>query len=408
MIGAPSETAPLSARIGALKIQRECLSYTVDDVASHPACAALVAQGKLSGIIPVASRTALAPRRDAMQAATALVEKAMRTDPHPAGDYLLGNFYGTGERMKPDYPRAIGHLQRAVEGGNAAAADLLGTFYLSGKGVPQDARKAAALYEMAAAGGMKGSVMRLAALYLDGRWFPKDTARAEAILESAKAAGHAEAGTMLILVQGERNIHNVQLLPRGEGAAPELREYKTFDNPAIPPALGFTDELQKLYYSAYSDPAVTARLERDYPTLPTPYIYELARRIAGESAEKGRGYWMLARLRTAFDARRCQDPGAMQALNAWDRLVIPDIRHTLLGMSPAETKAAVEFALQREAALPGNTRPWWLCYSSMQSYMAATEGKPVPLLLRPEAEWPALRAEEREKLKALLTSPLAR
>ncbi|HEX8535144.1 MAG TPA: tetratricopeptide repeat protein, partial [Allosphingosinicella sp.] len=347
VVGAPNPAAFFSATSGAVEVDRECLAYTVDTVSSHAGCAALVSQGKLTAILPVVSRTVMTPGAGNPAAAIAMLQKAVGADPHPAGFYLLGNLLATGERIKPDYSKAVAYLRRAASGGNFAAADLLGTLHLAGKGVAQDAAKAAALFEQAMAGGMHGSARRLAMLYLDGRWFPRDPDRARVILEAAQAAGHTDAGTMLFMLQGEDKVHNFQLLPAGEGKAPELREYKTFDNPAIPPALGFTEEFQKLYFAAYSDPSVVARLERDLGSLPTPFIYELARRAAADSPEKARGYWMLARTRMSFDVARCKDPAAIQAVNAFDALVLPEIRYALAGMSPAETKAAVDFALER-------------------------------------------------------------
>ena len=287
-----------------------------------------------------------------------------------------------------------------MAGGNIAAADLLGTLVLEGKGTAQNIPRAVKLLEQAAAGGMEGSAVRLAHLYLAGTYLPADPELARRIIEAAVKAGSGPAPGMLAMLDGEARMRNIQLIPAENPARVTLREYKTFDNPQIPPAFGFTDDFQLLHRSAYSDPAVLARLERDYPRLPTPYIYELARRMAAVSPDKARGYLLLGRLRLLYDTRRCADRQAMEAMFAWSGLIQRDIQHTLKGMTREQFDAAKRFALEREAALPADTRPWWVCYSGLVSYSAAAEGKPVPLPLVPQGEWPRLRQKARDDLIA--------
>jgi hypothetical protein len=404
-VAAPDVTAPFSATRGAIKFDRVCRDVTVAKLSASPACAERARRGETAASIELAMATIMgAASREEAGAGLAVLERSIAAENHPAAHYLMGTLLGTGERLAPDYPSAVRHLEQAVAGGNVAAADLLATLVLEGRGTAQDVPRAISLYERAMAGGMGGSAPRLALLYLQGNYLPRDEANARAILDAAVAAGDPTASSTLTMMTAK--VTNYQMHPSPNGA--ELRVYGPLDTPRIPPAFGFTDDFRKLHHSAYSDPAIVVRLEREQASLPTPYLYELARRIAPISADKARGYWMLARLRMIYDSTRCSDPGAVEAVGAWDMIVIGDLNYTVARLAPAEMKAAVEFALAREAAMPGDTRPWWVCYSGMAAYSTALDKKPPALALKPATEWPKIRQQARERFKALLTAPPAK
>jgi hypothetical protein len=404
-VAAPDETAPFSATRGAIKFDKVCREVTVATLPASPACAERAGRGETAASIELAMATVIAAAsREEAGAGLAVLERSIAAENHPAAHYLMGMLLGTGERLPPDYPKAVRHLEQAVAGGNVAAMDLLATLVLEGRGTAQDVPRAISLYERAMAAGMAGSAPRLALLYLQGIYVPRDEARARAILDSAAAAGVPGAAPMLTMMTAKVTAY--QMHP-GPGGA-ELRVYGSLDTPRIPPAFGFTDDFRKLHYSAYSDPAIVARLEREQSSLPTPYLYELARRIAPSSAEKARGYWMLARLRMLYDSARCSDPASVEAVRDWDSIVIRDLHYTVAGITPAQNKAAVEFALEREAAMPGDSRPWWVCYSGMAAYSTALDKKPPPLALKPATEWPKIREQARERFKALLAAPPAK
>ena len=400
-IGAPTVTAQFSATKGNLKFDRACRDITFETLASHRSCAERVGRGETAPTIEVVSGSLMrAYTPDNVRIGLQMLDRAVAAQDHPAAQYLAGTLLTTAEAVAPDYARGVAYLEKAAAGGNIAAADLLGMLVLQGKGTTQDIPRAVKLFEQAAAGGMEGSAVRLAHLHLSGTYLPANPQLARRILEAAVKAGSRRAPAMLAMLDGDSRMHNIQLIPAEDPARVTLREYKIFDNPQIPPAFGFTEEFQRLHHSAYSDPAVLARLERDYPRLPTPYVYELARRMAAVSPEKARGYLLLGRLRLLYDARRCSDPQALEAMFAWTGLIQRDVQHVLKGMTREQFEAAKRFALEREAALPADTRPWWVCYSSMASYGAAGEGKPVPLSLVPQGEWPTLRKKARDDLIA--------
>ncbi|MEO7178016.1 MAG: tetratricopeptide repeat protein [Allosphingosinicella sp.] len=400
-VAAPTPTAPFSASRGDLKFDRACRDLTFETLASNRGCAARVRRGESAPTIEVVMGSLVRSYTpENVRIALDLLDRAITAEGHPAAQYLAGNLLTTAEAVPPDYGRGAVYLEKAVAGGNIAATDLLGLLVLEGRGTAQDIPRAVKLFERGAAGGMEGSTLHLAHLYLAGTYLPPNPELGRRIVEAAVKAGSGDAPAALAMIDGDARIHNIQLIPAEDPAKVTLREYRTFDNPEIQPSFGFTDELQRLHRSAYSDPAILARLERDYPRLPTPYIYELARRMAAGSPDKARGYLLLGRLRLLYDTRRCADPQALGAMFAWSGLIKRDIQHSLKGMTGEQFEAAKRFALEREAALPSNTRPWWVCYSGMVSISAAADGKPVPLSLVPQSEWPKLRQKARDDLMA--------
>jgi TPR repeat protein len=400
-VGAPTVTAQFSATKGDLKFDRACRDLTFATLASSRGCAERVARGETGPTLEVVMASLMAGYTpDNVRTGLAMLDRAIAAEDHPAAQYLAGTLLTTAEAVTPDYARGVVYLEKAVAGGNIAAADLLAMLVLQGKGAAQDVPRAVKLLERAAAGGMEGSAVRLAHLYLAGTYLPRNPELGRRIAEAAAAAGSQRAPGMLAMLDSEGRTRNIQLIPAEDPARVTLREYKVFDNPPIPPAFGFTEDFQRLHQSAYSDPAVLVQLERDYPRLPTPYIYELARRMAAVSPEKARGYLLLGRLRLLYDVHRCSDPQAKEAMFAWTGLIRGDIQHTLKGMTAEQFEAAKRFALEREAALPADTRPWWVCYSGLTSYSVAADGKPVPLPLVPQGEWPAIRKKARDDLIA--------
>jgi uncharacterized protein len=407
-VGPIDPRASHSDSAGPVAIDMACANVTVATAASDPGCAAKLARGETGTVLIVAAKSMSGPGAtpESFAAALALVDKAIAAENRGAAHYLAGNLLTTGQIVAPDYARGLPHLEAGVAGGSPAAADLLGIMALEGRGMPRDVARAVALFRQAAAGGMGGSAVRLAQLYLNGRDLPRDEATARRILAAAAAAGDPRAQVPLMMLDGEDKVSNYQIHPAADPAKVEVRRYRTFDNPAIPPAFGFTDEFQRLHYSAFSDPAALAGLERDYASLPTPYIYELARRIGPHAPDKGRGYLLLARMRMVYDARRCPDRQAIEAVTAWDGLMGPDLAYLFRRLDPAGLKAALDFAFAREAALPGDSIPWWVCYSGLAMYGALADGKPVPVPLTDKAEWPRVRQEVHDAMAEIsLPSP---
>ncbi len=395
------DTANFQGSGGRVVFDPACRDYTVETLPSDPACAARVAAGETAPSLAIAASTAVLPGPRRVEA-IAILERAIAKHDHPAAHYLLGMFLGTGELFTPDYARAAKHLEIASTGGNPSAADLLATLIVEGKGTPRDLPRAERLYRQAIAAGYPESATSLAILYLNGRYLPRDAEFGRRLLEAAAAAGDARAKQLAPLAGAADKFHNFQILPAEADGAVKVREYGAFDNPQIPPGYGFDDAFQAVHYAPYDDAATLAVLERDVARLPTPYRYELARRVAVRDPARALELYLLARTVMTYDALRCADAGALEAVRAWDIVTVPDMRFALKPANPETLAAAAKAALAAESALAGDTRPWWVCRAGMPAMTAAMAGKPLPLALKPAAEWPALRAQSRQPIAALV------
>lgn len=395
-----SPNARLGSSRGELRLDGACSTVTLTTLAANSGCAARVARGESGPTMEVVVATrAAAPADRPTTGLLPPLDRAIAAEGHPALLFLAGFLLTADELTGRDYPRGVAYLEKAVAGGNAAAADLLATMVLEGRGTPRDPVRAATLLERAAAGGAENSAMRLALLYLDSYHRPRDVAQGRRILEQAAAAGIPAASAYLGLLDLEGRSHGYQIHPSEDPAKVEVRDYTTIEIPKVPPGFGFTDALKQVHFSAYSDPALLARLERDYATLPSPFLFELSRRMAAVSAEKAQGYYLLAQMRMAYDIERCVDSAeANQAMPLWDKFLLSDLVPAFVTLDRAAIQAAGRFALEREAAMSGDTRPWWICYGNMATFAAMADGKPPPLRLKPKAGWPALRKEARDDL----------
>ncbi len=401
-----SPNARLGAARGELRLDGACASVTLATLAANASCAARVGRGESGPTLEVVTATrAAAPSDRSTTGLLPPLERAIAAEGHPALLFLAGFLITADELTRRDYPRGVAYLEKAAAGGNAAAADLLATMVLEGRGTRRDPARTAALLEQAAAGGMENSAIRLALLHLDSYHRPRDLAKGRQILEQAAAAGIAVASAYLGMLDLEGRSHGYQIHPSEDPAQVKVRDYTTIETPKLPPAFGFTDALKQIHFSAYSDPALLARLERDHATLPTPFLFELSRRMAAVSAEKAQGYFLLAQLRMNYDIERCADSDqAGQAMPLWAGLIESDLVPAFVTLDAAGIEAAGRFALEREAAMPGDTRPWWICYGNMATFAALADGKPPPLRLKPKAEWPALRKAGRDNLAQALAA----
>ncbi len=387
---------------GALKFDPTCRDYTVDTLQSNPSCAARVAKAEPAPSLAIAAMTLRSLPAKSADVVRLLERSAAATD-SPAVHYLLGSVLGTAERIQPNYAVAVRHLNIAANRGNPAAADLLASLLIAGKGAPRDVPRAIRLYEMAAANGWPNAAVSLGKLYLAGRVVPQDEARGLTWLDAAAAANVPMAAQLAALARDKTKITNFQLIPSADPAKVKAVRYGTFDNPDIPPNFGFDPAFQAVHNAPYDDPITLTRLERDSANLPTPYLYELSRRLAARDAAKSLTTYLVARTRMAYDAARCADPASLESLRAWDMLIAPDLRFLFVSGRP--DPAIVHAALAEERKLPADTQPWWVCRSGMTAMTAAIEDKAGPLKLKPGSQWPELRNAARAQLSKLVGNP---
>lgn len=323
---APADpTALFKGDGGAVKLDPTCRDYTLDTLQSDPGCAARVAKGEAAPSLAIAATTLHSlPARSAD--AVHLLETSVASSDSPAVHYLLGSVLGNAEKFQPNYGGAVRHLNIAAARGNPAAADLLATLLIAGKGGPRDVPRAVRLYEAAAANGYPIAAVRLGILYLAGKLVTKDEARGLAWLDAAAAVNVPTAAQLAALARNQSKIANFQLIPSADPAKVKAVQYGAFDNPDIPPTFGFDLEFQAVHDAAYDDQATLRRLEGGAASMTTPYLYELARRLAAQNPNKSLQTYLLARTRMTYDASRCADAAALEALTAWDMVVASDMR----------------------------------------------------------------------------------
>jgi len=385
----------------ALKFDPTCRDYNIDTVQTNPECAARVAKGEAAPSLAIAASTFQSLPAKGNEAIKLLEHSATVTD-SPAIHYLLGSVLGSAERYQPNYALAIRHLSIAAQRGNPAAADLLATLLIAGKGAPRDVPRAINLYATAAANGFPGAAVTLGKLYLAGKFVPKDEAKGTAWLDAAAAVNTPGAAQLATLAKNQGRISNFQLVPSPDPTKVKAVRYGTFNNPDIPPNFGFDVNFQSIHDAPYDDAAILARLEKEAALMPTPYLYELARRLAAKDPDRSLQTYLVARTRLTYDASRCADPAALEGLRAWDMIVAPDIRFLFVTRRPSNS--VVNGALAEEAKLPANTEPWWICRSGMPAMTAAMNSAPGPLKLKPTSEWPELRTAAQMRLRELVGS----
>lgn len=391
-------TAQFKGDGSAVKFDPGCRDYTLDNVQSNPDCAARVAKGEAAPSLAIATMTFLslpAKKADAVK----VLERSAEVTDSPAVHYLLGSVLGNAELVQPNYAFAVRHLNIAAQRGNPAAADLLASLLIEGKGAPRDVSRAIRLYETAAANGLPDAAVHLGLLYMAGKFVPKDEGRGSAWLDAAAAVNARGAAQLAALAKSQANISNFQLIPSADPEKVKAVRYGSFDNPLIPPNFGFDTDFQAVHDAPYDDLATLAKLEKDAASMPTPYLYELARRLAARDPGRSLQTYLVARIRMTYDAARCMDSAALESPRAWDVVVSPDLRFLFANGRPS--RAVIEGALEQEAKLPADTQPWWVCRSGMAAMTSAMDGKVGPLQLKPESAWPEIRRTVQTQLAKL-------
>ena len=403
VVVSPEDLTALFKGDGAsLKFDPTCRDYTVDTLPSNPSCAERVSKGEAAPSLAIAAITFTslpAKSNDALR----VLERAVAVTDSPAVHYLLGSALGTAENVQPNYSTAVRHLGIAADRGNPAAADLLASLIIEGKGAPRNVPRAIQLYEMAAANGFPNAAISLGKIYLAGKLLPKDEARGLAWFDAAAAVNFPAAGQLAAMARSQDKIVNIQLIPSADPTKVKAVRYGTFDNPDIPPNFGFDPAFQAVHDAPYDDPATLVQLEKDFADLPTPYLYELSRRLAARDADRSLTTFLIARTRMTYDASRCADAASLESLRAWDMLMMGDLRFHFVNGRPS--RAIVDTALAEEKKLPADTQPWWVCRSGMAAMSDAISEKVGPLQLKPVSQWPKLRKAARAQLSKMAATP---
>jgi hypothetical protein len=309
----------------ALKFDPVCRDFNLDTVISDSACAARVEAGEPAPSLAIAAQTIEQVPTRAADAINVL-ERSANASNHAAVHYFLGIVLSSPSILKPDYKAAVEHLAMAAEKDNSAAAYKLAILIFEGKGTRRDMPRVITLLETAAAGGVPVAAVSLGKLYLSGRFLSINKLQGSAWLDAAVGFADPEAWRLSVAAKLDLNMNNIQLIPAPSVSDVRVMRFNTFENPFLPPNFGLDPAFQKIYDSEFDDPSTRAALLANEKSNPTPYLYELARRIAPYYPEKATKSYLIAKMRMTYDAARCLGPAAFGALQAWDTFVLPEIR----------------------------------------------------------------------------------
>lgn len=146
------------------------------------------------------------------------------------------------------------------------------------------------------------------------------------------------------------------------------------------------------------DAATLAWLSENIRTLPSVYLYDLARRAFLHDRDKGATWFVVGAIRARYDALRCTDKSARSGLSFLPSMA-PDVAQYVQA-DKATAQRALARAFRWEETFPADNSPEWICRHGSKSYGAALAGKLFTDWLVPAAQWPELRREVLEKAKA--------
>ncbi|MCW5774770.1 MAG: hypothetical protein KIT16_24200, partial [Rhodospirillaceae bacterium] len=140
-------------------------------------------------------------------------------------------------------------------------------------------------------------------------------------------------------------------------------------------------------------PAIEAWIAANQLSLAPPLLFELAKRTFPRDRAQGLVWFVLAYVRTQYDALRCADASArrrvaLMALIAGEAL----IGHA--SANPDALHAAMRQVLVRPDLFSGRATTAWICAYGTRGMESAIDkrGLSQAELVVPESEWPAIRA----------------
>jgi len=384
-----------------------CMPQTMQPLVLRPECTEALKAGDRDAILIAAPFVTVLGPDEAAKADMLVRIQALADKKFPPAVYFMGAHYVLGDIIPRDRARGREILEGAVSGGNLAAMELLAYLLIEGLGGPPDVQRGLDLLRQAADAGSEAAAFRLVRVLIENRRVDRDVPAAREVLTRLASQGNARASLLLPDLRSleAANATSVVIVPKPDGSLPDVVSIATNDMPPIPPSLGFDKELHALWRRPFTDnPVIVPDLKARLATLPTPYIYELARRTMMDDPAEGRTYLFLGQMRTLYDWRRCDDPtGGADALSLWMNYTTGSTI-SLATVPDAEMRRALDRALEMEATLPGDTRPWWQCFHGMKMISAAIAKTEIRQWLKPETEWPALREESRKSGREMMES----
>jgi hypothetical protein len=166
------------------------------------------------------------------------------------------------------------------------------------------------------------------------------------------------------------------------------------------------------------DREIAEQLYESRDVIPAGYLFEAARRYASFDPDMAVYVFFLARGRTLYDAMRCLDSTATNAVPIVSDMAGGDVA-IFMNVSDdgsafaniTAMQAALDRLQENGEAFTGGYSPWWICSASDSVFFAAVNNAPMPQneWLKPESVWPSARqVVERniERNRALLAVTL--
>ncbi|MBI1237645.1 MAG: hypothetical protein GC188_13265 [Alphaproteobacteria bacterium] len=166
------------------------------------------------------------------------------------------------------------------------------------------------------------------------------------------------------------------------------------------------------------DREIAEQLYNSRDVIPAAYLFEAARRYASFDPDQAVYVFFLARARTLYDALRCLDSTATNAVPIVSDMAGGDVA-AYMNISDdgaafgnvTRMQAALDRLQETGEAFTGEFTPWWVCSASDSVFIAASNEAPMPEneWLKPRDVWPgAQRAVEQniERNRALLAVTL--
>lgn len=156
------------------------------------------------------------------------------------------------------------------------------------------------------------------------------------------------------------------------------------------------------------DLEIAEQLYTSRDTIPAAYLFEAARRYASFDPDQAVYVFFLARARTLYDAMRCLDSSATNAVAIISDMAGGDVA-AYMNISDDGTafanitlmQAALDRLQESGETFTGEYSPWWVCSASDSVFIAASNEAPMPEneWLKPRNVWPSAQRQVEQNIE---------
>ncbi|MEE2567648.1 hypothetical protein [Hyphobacterium marinum] len=200
-------------------------------------------------------------------------------------------------------------------------------------------------------------------------------------------AAPAIAQDAIILSQQGDGTHRPQL--REVQGANNVTTYYVIGDGAFGDVFGALAELIQRPDTANREVADFLWENRDVN--PPAFLMEAARRYASIDPDRSAQAYFLGRARIVYDAMRCSDSTALQAIPIINEFAGPEMATVL--SDPARIHAQLSAVYSSGEAFTSPASPWWICSSADSVFFAAVNNQPITRneWLKQQTEWSVVR-----------------